>query len=74
MNIWGIWDFDRPAWVRGLNGISACRFCRGAGRKQTGKTAGDLPLDKGAFWKWLLGIAAVSSAAVLALFYLIWLL
>ena len=41
---------------------------------QTGKIAGDLPLDKGAFWKWLLGVSAVASAAVFGLTYLFWLL
>lgn len=41
---------------------------------QTGKLVGDLPLDKGAFWKWLLGIAGGVSAAVFALLYLLWLL
>ena len=61
-----------PVWI--LNTLwNGQRFTFGV-NGQTGKTAGDLPLDKGAFWKWLLGIAAVSSAAVLALFYLIWLL
>ena len=41
---------------------------------QTGKIAGDLPMDKGAFWKWLLGIAGAVTAAAFALSYLIWLL
>ena len=41
---------------------------------QTGKVAGDLPMDKGAFWKWLLGTAGVVSAVVFALSYLTWLL
>ena len=41
---------------------------------QTGKIAGDLPMDKGAFWKWLLGVAGAVSAAVFALSYLFWLL
>jgi DNA-directed RNA polymerase subunit RPC12/RpoP len=41
---------------------------------QTGKIVGDLPMDKGAYWKWLLGVAGAVSAAVYALSYLLWLL
>ena len=41
---------------------------------QTGKIAGDLPMDKGAFWKWLLGVSAAAFAVVFALTYLFWLL
>ena len=41
---------------------------------QTGKVAGDLPMDKSAFKKWLFGIAGAVSAAVMALSYLLWLL
>ena len=41
---------------------------------QTGKTAGDLPLDKGAFWRWLLGVAGAVTAAVLGISYLLYLL
>ncbi len=41
---------------------------------QTGKMAGDLPMDKGAFFRWLFGIAGAVSAAALAISYLIWLL
>jgi len=41
---------------------------------QTGKIAGDLPMDKGAFWRWLLGTAGIASAALLAISYLLWLL
>lgn len=41
---------------------------------QTGKIAGDLPMDKGAFWKWLLGVAGAVSAAVFGISYLFWLL
>ena len=41
---------------------------------QTGKMAGDLPMDKAAFTKWLFGVAGAVSAAVLALSYLFWLL
>ena len=41
---------------------------------QTGKIAGDLPMDKGAYRKWLFGIGAAVSAAVFGLSYLFWLL
>ena len=41
---------------------------------QTGKIAGDLPMDKGAFKKWLFGVSGIVSAAVFALSYLLWML
>ena len=41
---------------------------------QTGKFVGDLPMDKGAFNKWLFGIAGAVSATVFGISYLIWLL
>ena len=41
---------------------------------QTGKIAGDLPMDKGKFWTWLLGIAGAATAVSFALSYLFWLL
>ena len=41
---------------------------------QTGKFVGDLPTDKGAYWKWFLGLASIVGAAVFALSYLFWLL
>jgi hypothetical protein len=41
---------------------------------QTGKTVGDLPMDKGAYRKWLWGVSAAVSAAAFAISYLIWLL
>ena len=41
---------------------------------QTGKIAGDLPMDKSAFWRWLVGVSGAVSAAVFALGYLLWLL
>lgn len=34
---------------------------------QTGKTAGDLPLDKGAYWRYFGKIAAISTAIIAAL-------
>ena len=41
---------------------------------QTGKIAGDLPMEKGAFWKYLLGISGAATAAAFAVSYLLWLL
>ena len=41
---------------------------------QTGKLAGDLPLDKAAYKRWLFGLGGAISAAALVLSYLIWLL
>lgn len=41
---------------------------------QTGKFVGDLPMDKGAFVRWLLGIAGAVSAAAFAVSWLLWLL
>ena len=40
---------------------------------QTGKMAGDLPMDKGAFKRWFFGLLAGVGAAVFALQYLLWL-
>ena len=41
---------------------------------QTGKIAGDLPMDKNAFWTWLLGVSGGVTAAAFAISYLLWLL
>ena len=41
---------------------------------QTGKIAGALPMEKGAFWKYLLGISGAATAAAFAVSYLLWLL
>ena len=41
---------------------------------QTGKFAGDLPMDSGAFCRYLFGIAGAVSAAVFAASYLLWML
>ena len=41
---------------------------------QTGKFIGDLPLDKGAYKKWLFGLTGLIGAAVFAVSYLLWLL
>ena len=41
---------------------------------QTGKIAGDLPMDKGTFWKWLAGVSGAVTAAAFGISYLMWLL
>lgn len=41
---------------------------------QTGKLVGDLPLDKGAYKKWLFGLTGIVGAAAFAACYLLWLL
>ena len=41
---------------------------------QTGKFVGNLPLDKAAYHKWLLGLTAAVSAGIIGLSYLIHLL
>ena len=61
-----------PVWI--LNTIwNGQKFTFGI-NGQTGKIAGDLPMDKGAFWKWLLGIAGAVAAGGFILSYLLWLL
>ena len=37
---------------------------------QTGKIAGDLPMDKGMYRKWLFGVAGIAAAAIMGLTYL----
>ncbi len=61
-----------PVWI--LNTVWNGQKFTFAINGQTGKIAGDLPMDKGAFWRWLLGVAAATSSAVFALTYLFWLL
>ena len=41
---------------------------------QTGKLVGDLPLDRGAYRKWLFGLTAICGAVAFGLNYLLWLL
>ena len=41
---------------------------------QTGKIAGDLPMDKRKFWAWLVGVSGAATAAIFALSYLFWML
>lgn len=40
---------------------------------QTGRMAGDLPMDKGLFWKYLLGVTGVVTAVAFAISYCMWL-
>ena len=40
---------------------------------QTGKTAGDLPMDKGLFWKYLLSVTGAVTALAFAISYCMWL-
>ena len=61
-----------PVWI--LNTMWNGQKFTFAMNGQTGKLAGDLPMDKGLFWKWLLGVAGAVSAAVFAASYLLWLL
>jgi len=41
---------------------------------QSGKIAGDLPMDTAAFWRWLIGVSGAVAAAVFGLSYLFWLM
>ncbi|MBQ4066547.1 MAG: hypothetical protein IJD22_02765 [Clostridia bacterium] len=41
---------------------------------QTGKFVGDLPLDKGAYTRWLFGLTGIIGAALLLFSYLFWLI
>lgn len=61
-----------PVWI--LNTVWNNRKFTFAMNGQTGKMVGDLPMDKGAFWKWLFGITGVVTVVVYVLFYLLWLL
>ena len=61
-----------PVWI--LNTIwNGQKFTFGI-NGQTGKTVGDLPMDKGAFWRWLLGVSAAVAAVAFGISYLLWLL
>ena len=41
---------------------------------QTGKFVGDLPVDKGLFWKWFFSLAGIFSVITFIITYLMWLL
>ena len=59
-----------PVWI--LNTTWNGQNYRFAMNGQTGKFVGDLPVDKGAYRKWFLGIALGVAAGVFALLYLWW--
>lgn len=61
-----------PVWI--LNTTWNGRKYTFAMNGQSGKMVGDLPLDKKAYIKWLLGLTGVVSAAVYAVLALLWLL
>ena len=61
-----------PVWI--LNTVWNGQNYTFAMNGQTGKVAGDLPMDKAAFNKWLFGVAGAVSAVVFAISYLMWLL
>ena len=57
-----------PVWL--LNTLWNGRRFTFAVNGQTGKTAGNLPMDKGAFWKWFFGVTSVATAVAFGLSYL----
>lgn len=61
-----------PVWI--LNTLWNGQKFTFAVNGQTGKTAGDLPMDKGAFKKWLFGLMGAITAIAFGISYLIWLL
>jgi len=61
-----------PVWI--LNTVWNGKKFTFAINGQTGKIAGNLPMDKGLFWKWLLSVSGAVSAAAFAVMYLMWLL
>ena len=60
-----------PVWILNTNWMGK-KFTF-AINGQTGKIAGDLPMDKGAFWKYLLGVTAAVTALAFAISYFAWL-
>ena len=61
-----------PVWI--LNTMWNKQKFTFAVNGQTGKIAGDLPMDKGLLRKWQFGVSALVTAAAFALSYLLWLL
>lgn len=61
-----------PVWI--LNTMWNGQKFTFAVNGQTGKTAGDLPMDRKLYGAWLLGVSAAVTAAALAVSYLLWLL
>jgi len=60
-----------PVWILNTN-WNGQKFTFGI-NGQTGKVAGDLPMDKGKFWTWLVGVSGAVAAAAFAVSYLMWL-
>ena len=58
-----------PVWI--LNTVWNGEKYRFAINGQTGKIAGNLPVDKGAYWKWFLGLTGAVTAGAFALMWLI---
>ena len=61
-----------PVWI--LNTVWNNRKFTFGINGQTGKIVGDLPVDKGKFWAWLLGVSAAAASVIFAVSYLLWLL
>lgn len=61
-----------PVWL--LNTMWKDKRYTFAMNGQTGKMVGDLPMDKGRFWGWLLGIAGAVAAGVFLISFLCWLI
>ena len=61
-----------PVWL--LNTSWKGEIYRFVVNGQTGKIAGNLPMDKAAYSRWLFGIAGLVGAAALLINYLVWLL
>ncbi len=53
-----------PVWL--LNTVWKGERYTFAMNAQTGKFVGNLPLDKGAWWRWFLGVSGIASAIALA--------
>ena len=60
-----------PVWILNTNWMGK-KFTF-AINGQTGKIAGDLPMDKAAFWKYMLGVTAAVTALAFAISYVAWL-
>ena len=60
-----------PVWL--LNTVWNGKKFSFAVNGQTGKIAGDLPMDKGLFWKYLLGVSGIAAAVAFFISYCAWL-
>lgn len=61
-----------PVWL--LNATWNGKKYRFVVNGQTGKVAGELPMDKGAYSRWLFGVAGITAALSMLVSYLLWLL